>query len=319
MKNYSFHQKILHDVVLSNYLIGKALFYSETFFFKRNLDIRNDQHVFISGMPRSGTTILLNFLYKSNKFASLTYQDMPFIMSPNLWGKFYKKKKITYKERLHGDGIKYSLNSPEAFEEVFWNTFQNDKVLTNFNEYIHLVMLKYKKDRYLSKNNGNYKRLNELAKFFKNSKFLIPMRDPFQTAYSLFLQHRKFKLIQKKEKFIKTYMNYLGHYEFGLNHKPWFIPKKYNDSNLINYWLEQWFLYHQYIFRNCKNQRNIIFIEYEKLVFPKYQNKICKLLKIENIEVVKFFTSRRKLIPEIDLGLYDQCKKLRKKILSSFT
>ena len=43
----------------------------------------SDDHVFVSGLARSGTTALLNALYQSGTFASLSYDDMPFILAPN--------------------------------------------------------------------------------------------------------------------------------------------------------------------------------------------------------------------------------------------
>ena len=73
------------------------------------------------------STILLNAIYKSNVFASLSYSDMPFVLAPNLWSKIsFKKKDLELKERAHGDGIKVSTESPEAFEEVFWKTFAEE-------------------------------------------------------------------------------------------------------------------------------------------------------------------------------------------------
>ena len=53
---------------------------------------------------------------------------MPFILSPNFSNLFHKKKMIK-KERMHGDGITYDVDSPEAFDEVFFNT--GDDFTTN--------------------------------------------------------------------------------------------------------------------------------------------------------------------------------------------
>ena len=50
----------------------------------KEYDLKNQSHIFITGLPRSGTTSLLNFLYSSNQYASLTYRNMPFVLSPNL-------------------------------------------------------------------------------------------------------------------------------------------------------------------------------------------------------------------------------------------
>ena len=53
----------------------------------------DNKHVFVSGLARSGTTILLNALYESDEFASLSYKDMPFVLAPNLWSKLSPNKK----------------------------------------------------------------------------------------------------------------------------------------------------------------------------------------------------------------------------------
>ena len=78
MQNYNLIQRLLHDLVLGNKLINKSLFELEKIIYlnKNNIylnknNIRNNKHIFITGLPRSGTTTLLNFLYLSNKFASL--------------------------------------------------------------------------------------------------------------------------------------------------------------------------------------------------------------------------------------------------------
>ena len=92
--------------------------------YNKNID---DKHVFVAGLARSGSTILLNAIYDSNLFASSSYLDMPFILAPNLWKKL-QKKNIDYNkfiERSHKDGVKISIKSPEAFEEVFWKTFEH--------------------------------------------------------------------------------------------------------------------------------------------------------------------------------------------------
>ena len=217
MQNYNFIQKLLHDLVLSNKLVNKSLFELEKFLYLKNNNIDKNSHVFITSLPRSGTTILLNFLFSSNEFASLKYSNMPFVLSPN-FSKIFNKKNIKRKERLHSDGIRYDLNSPESFDEVFFSI--NEKYV------------KEELTRYLSKNNFNYKRINLIKSIIPNSIFLIPAREPLQHAYSLFKQHLHFSNLQKKDDFIRRYMNYLGHHEFGINHISWNEPKTYNALSL---------------------------------------------------------------------------------------
>ena len=66
----------------------------------------------------------------------------------------------------------------------------------------------------------NYKRINIISSILPNSLFLIPIREPIQQAYSLYKQHQKFTNIQKNNDFVRRYMNYLGHFEFGADYKP---------------------------------------------------------------------------------------------------
>ena len=56
--------------------------------------------MFITGLPRSGITSLLNFLFSLDEYGSLTYNNMPFILSPNFSKLFHKNisKKKDYME-----------------------------------------------------------------------------------------------------------------------------------------------------------------------------------------------------------------------------
>ena len=99
MQNFSKIQKFLHDLVLSKKIINKTLFELEKMIYPKNKDIINHSHVFITGLPRSGTTSLLNFLFSSNEYGSLTYKNMPFVLSPN-FSKLFHKKNITKKKKI---------------------------------------------------------------------------------------------------------------------------------------------------------------------------------------------------------------------------
>ena len=117
----------------------------EKSYFLKYYDDYPDNHVFIIGLARSGTPILLNSIHETKIFGSLSYGDMPFILSPNLQSKIngnrFQKASI---EGAHGDGIVISTNSPEAFEEVFWMTFKSDNEdsLDQFSEYVNLILYK---------------------------------------------------------------------------------------------------------------------------------------------------------------------------------
>ena len=312
MQNYNFIQKLLHDLVLSNKLVNKSLFELEKFLYLKNNNIDKNSHVFITSLPRSGTTILLNFLFSSNEFASLKYSNMPFVLSPN-FSKIFNKKNIKGKERLHSDGIRYDLNSPEAFDEVFFSI--NEKyVKEELINYINLILISQNKTRYLSKNNFNYKRINLIKSIIPNSIFLIPVREPLQHAYSLFKQHLHFSNLQKKDDFIRRYMNYLGHHEFGLDHKFWNKPLKFNDTNNINYWLEQWYLFYKQMQENYIHSSNCIFLIYENFSNSLFIKKIMKDLSLsttDNMDINIFKNLNKKNINiKYDHNIYEHALKI---------
>ena len=59
MQNYSTIQKFLHDLVLSKKIINKSLYELEKIIYLKNKNITDQSHVFITGLPRSGTTSIL--------------------------------------------------------------------------------------------------------------------------------------------------------------------------------------------------------------------------------------------------------------------
>ena len=299
MQNYSGIQKFLHDLVLSKKFINKSLFELEKIIYLKDKDIKNQSHIFITGLPRSGTTSLLNFIYSSDHYASLTYKNMPFILSPN-FSKLFNKKNILKKKRLHGDGISYDINSPEALDEIFFNN-EEEFIKNELVNYIQLILLSESKDKYLSKNNLNFKRIDLINSILPNSKFLIPIREPLQHAYSLFNQHLNFSQLQQGNDFIRRYMNYLGHNEFGLNHKPWNNPINFKDLNDINYWLEQWCLFYQDILKNYQSYDNCFFIIYEELTNQNYLKVLLEKIYLNQVENLNFNYFKNSNKKEIDI------------------
>ncbi len=320
MQYYSNIQKFLHDFVLSKKIINRSLFELEKIIYLKNKDVKNQSHVFITGLPRSGTTSLLNFLFLSDEYASLTYNDMPFILSPN-FSKLFHKKNIKKKERLHGDGINFDNNSPEALDEVFFNN-DEEFIENELLNYLQLILLSKNKVKYLSKNNLNFKRIDLIKSILPNSIFLIPIRDPLQHANSLLTQHLNFSQLQKKDDFIRRYMNYLGHNEFGLNHKPWNNPIHFNDLNNINYWLEQWCLFYESIYNNFQSYENCNFVFYEELDNPNYIKIILEKINLEitkNIDLQFFKNSnKRRLSIKYDKSIFDKSQLLYQNFLQSY-
>jgi len=307
MNNYSWLEQKLHKFALSSQFMREATFDFES----TNISSSSEtgEHIFITGLARSGTTILLNALYKSNVFASLSYADMPFLLAPNLWSKIsFNKRDLEVKERVHGDGIKVSKESPEAFEEVFWKTFIHEDIEAleeKFRKYISNIMHKYEKNRYLSKNNQNIKRIDLIASIFTHAKILVPFRDPIQHAYSLLNQHKKFIEYSKNDNFISKYMHWIGHTEFGLHYIPLHNQNLIFSNDLeINHWIEQWYLTYKNAFQILKNKMNLHFISYEKLCTEKdYWFQIQKLVNIEKPYDFEFKESKKDISLNIDKEL----------------
>ena len=318
MNNYSFLQRKLHQFALSSKFMREVIFDAENFF--TTTQHLTDNHVFISGLARSGTTILLNALHESDEFASLSYRDMPFVLAPNLWSKLYSnKQKINYIERAHGDGIKVSSSSPEAFEEVFWMTFDQCDELTQqkFEKYVELINHRYGKKRYISKNNHNLKRLKLISKIFPNSQKLILFRNPIQHSFSLLSQHRRFITYSKEDIFISNYMKWTGHSEFGPNYRP--IQNKnlkFIDDLDLNHWLEQWYITYRNCLETYKNYKNINFICYEKLCSSKvYWLELMQRLKVKETYEFEFRETTKNIEIKIDDYIHEKVLLLYSELL----
>jgi hypothetical protein len=284
--DYNFTARLLHQIALQK-PVAEVSFDIENLSVKKKDKQFADNHVFVSGLARSGTTILLRYLYQTDVFKSLTYLDMPFVLMPNIWKKIsYKKPSTEVKERAHQDGIMVGFDSPEAFEEVFWRVFcgdqyigndklqlheADDDILEKFKVYVTNILLSSNspnQSRYLSKNNNNVLRFSSLQKAMPNAQIIIPFRDPLQQAFSLLTQHNHFCKKQSEDRFSLKYMNWLGHFEFGLNQRSFYLGdeeafKKMLDYEKtdINFWLANWKNYYKYV--NKQYTENRLFFNYD--------------------------------------------------------
>ncbi len=305
-KRYDQTNELIHKLTIQNFPLLKLTFDCEKkFFLKKNRFIKK---LFITGYARSGTTHLLNELYKSNQFSSLKYSNLPLILSPkinNIFIKFFANQKNNNSySRAHSDGLNISYSSPEAFEEIFWKFISSNSYikkdflkkhdlsnfdLEEFNKYISLIT---EKDKiYLSKNNNNILRIKDLSNI-ENSIFLIMFRSPLEHSNSLLKQHNNFVNLQQRETFIKDYMSSIGHYEFGQNHKPFFYNDNEYKSETINYWIKEWIKFYNEIL-NTSKKNNFYFISYDKCCSEKnYIN--LKLNKILNYDFNINFESKKK-------------------------
>lgn len=288
---YSPGSKLLHYVALNNSAIREAAFDIDCILSPKQTEnsCLPGPNVYISGLARAGTTILLEALYSTGQFVTLTYREMPFVTAPNLWKKISKSSKIqaNLKERAHGDRLLVGFDSPEAFEEVFWKTFseqyiqkdhiefqkKTDKDLTQkYRQYVANILASQGQTendglRYLAKNNNNLLRIPLIKEAFPDSIIIVPFRNPFDHAGSLLKQHHRFLETHEKDSFSLKYMNWLGHHEFGMNMKPFYtcdeiLSENNEDPLSIKFWLRYWASVYNYLIRHHGSE--VMFFDYDQ-------------------------------------------------------
>ena len=237
--------------------------------------VRIDRPVYVTGLARSGTTILLEALASHPDVATHRYRDFPFLFTPYLWNRWLDlvpRKAEQPTERSHGDGIAVTSESPEAFEEVLWMAFfghlhdpSSSAVLDRstshpafercYRDHIRKLLALRRGQRYVAKDNYNVTRLLYLAKLFPDARFVIPVRDPVWHIASLMKQHRLFCEGQRDNEPAIRHLRRVGHFEFGLDRRPINaggsvaaeIVDLWNWGEEVRGWAHYWSYLHRYI------------------------------------------------------------------------
>ncbi len=266
--NFSRLEKALHRIAFASWSFQVALADIEDVAFRAELaGIEAARPVFIAGLPRSGSTLLLRLIEATGEFASYRYRDMPFLLTPMLWRRISgASRAVGARERSQGDGLAIDLDSPEAFEEVIWRTFcprryrpdrieawprEVDPELAGFlaRQMRKIIALRREDTpgarRYLSKNNGNIARLPTIARLFPDAVIIVPFRDPLAQAQSLLRQHENFLRMHRADPFARDYMRAIGHHDFGENLRPidfggWLDSGAPPDFTRLQSWLDYW-------------------------------------------------------------------------------
>ncbi|MFV2038597.1 MAG: hypothetical protein ACC646_13490, partial [Paracoccaceae bacterium] len=122
----SFMDRTLHRIAFAAPFVQMTAADIEDAAFAREVrDIRHKPPVFITSLPRAGTTVVLNALADVPGVATHLYRDMPFVMAPMMWARLSAgfQRAQSLRERAHHDGLQVGYDSPEAFEEVLWRQF----------------------------------------------------------------------------------------------------------------------------------------------------------------------------------------------------
>ena len=268
--DYRVVDQLLHHVAFETPMFHRALASLDEDMHASTLkDTPLDRPVFVTALPRAGTTLVLELLHGTGEFASFTYRQMPLVTAPLLWqrvsGRFQRSG--DKRERAHKDGIQIDFDSPEAFEEVFWlahmkkrivdrftlNPVGADDLSAEFREGFGSLMRRlvalHGSDpaarRYLSKNNVNFSRVAALRSVCEDAVVVVPFRHPLEHIRSLASQHDRFEATHADDPFSKSYMKWIGHYDFGANFRPIDIRGRYRGLRAraepdLDFWLEYW-------------------------------------------------------------------------------
>ena len=125
--------------------------------------------------------------------------------------------------------------------------------------------------------------------------------------------------LQKKDQFIRNYMKWIGHSEFGIDYEPIMNKEiKYNNFNELNHWLEQWLLSYQKLYYYKRGNR-ISFICYEDLCENDLVwDSIQPFVRINDTKGLGFMKSTKEIRLPYIKDLYNKCLTIYQKLKNYF-
>ncbi|MEL6477401.1 MAG: sulfotransferase [Pseudomonadota bacterium] len=294
-QNYSKNDRMVHKIATGQLDLQKLLSGLEDRLFARKLRaVTPKAPIFVTSLPRAGTTLLLEVLAEEPDLVAHSYRHMPFLLCPLLWDKLSSsdRKAAVAAERAHGDGMLVSYDSVEAFEELIWKAFYpehfretrivpwTEKTLDDgFSGFLRMHMAKLivldrkaggAASRYVSKNNANIARLAWIRRQLTDAVVLIPYRAPEGHIRSMLRQHRQFLESHKIDPFTREYMESIGHLEFGEAHRPinfggWLKTAKGMDSASETYWATYWCQAMEAVLDVAKDDPGCHILSYDRL------------------------------------------------------
>jgi hypothetical protein len=295
--DYSALDRALHRLALARPGLQLGMAELEDDLFRKQLArVPDGGEVFVTGLPRAGTTLVLELLHATGEFASFTYRQMPFVLAPLLWNRIVGpfRRQATASERAHGDGMSVSYDSPEAFEEVIWlahlrdayvredrllpltEEHLDDEFVAAFRSLVRKCRLLGWADlddgpapRYLAKNNANASRLPLLGRLCPDARVVLPFRHPLAHVGSLMKQHALFCARHDDDAFGRHYMQWLGHFEFGRVLRPfdydgWLDTEDRSPDAGPGFWLHYWRATYQQALASADER--VLFVDFDALL-----------------------------------------------------
>lgn len=269
----------LGDFVVRHGSLWKALGNIETkLVLPDAADMPVDRPIYIAGLARSGSTILLETLARHPAVATHRYRDYPLIFTPYVWNRWLDRvarRDEQPGERTHRDGIAITSDSPEAFEEMLWMAFfpglhdrsgdggrldgqnaENPAFEAFYRDHIRKLLAVRGGSRYVAKGNYNVTRLGYLKKLFPDARFVVPVRDPVWHIASLTKQHALFLEGERDNPRALRHLQRVGHFEFGQDRRAINpggtqtaadVMALWRNGAEVEGWARYWALIHDYV------------------------------------------------------------------------
>lgn len=275
--------------------------------------IEIDRPVYVCGLARSGSTILLEFLASHPDFVSHKYSDFPFVFTPYLWRSIQKFMRIgasKEEERFHGDGLMVNSDSPEAMEEILWMHFykgmhQNEepKLLSDlqvkdgfesfYMHHIRKLIFQAKAKRYLAKGNYNVGRIDKILSMMDDALFLVPIRHSIAHVESLMRQHQNFLEKTGDDKRALKHLQRVGHFEFGADLRPLYLGDPdgfkeilalFDSGEVLRGYARYWAYVYRYLYQHYADNKSVFCYRYEDFC----ENTAVKLSEIADFVGTNF-------------------------------
>ncbi len=283
--------------------------------------------LFICGAARSGSSALLEGVYKTEAFAIHRNKDYPFVDTPIMWNRFISvptgRDRIPI-ERAGDDGLNITSESPETLEEMLWTPFfdnlhnpakdnrlRSDTVNPDFERYykdnIQKMLLAQRKNRYASKNNYALMRIKYLNRIFPDACFVVVIRHPGPQIASMIKQHRLFLKWERKNPRMAQYVRRIKYFDLGagrrsinigdsdITHE---ISQCWKSGDDISGYAHLWNHLYRYVYDHLIEdpalKNNLIVLRYEDLC----ENPSAVLRRV--LRMVNFDLGDEKLFPIVD-------------------
>jgi hypothetical protein len=256
------------------------------------------QPIYITGVPRSGTTVLTELIASHPQVTSHRYSDFPNVHTPywrNWLADRSRRPPARPVERAHRDRIRVTTESPEAVEEVLWREFfprlrnrsgdqwldadtRNPAFERFYRDHIRKLLLVRSCSRYLAKGNYNLTRMGYLHSLFPDARFIVPIRNPIDQVASLIKQDRLFRRLADEDPRVPGQLHRSGHDEFGPGRRSVLldgddrtrqIDKLWDEGRDVEAWAWYWTTLYQHLLDRIENDPGladaVLVLRYEDL------------------------------------------------------